>query len=343
MATITVTPASLATEASQAFQSQASFAQSLIDIQIQLAQNNAGSNQPSAFAESGSDVVSLIGHRTRVRISNAGAPAGSMADIAIYGLTPSLMNQLATLGVVVDSIAKNTIIVSAGKSSSTDASASAAVTASASGLPVVFGGTIYFAYGDYNNIPDVPFRITAQTGLFNAVQSATPSSFTGATSIVQLMQNFAGALGVPLENNGVSGTIANPYYPGTLLEQLYQAAEHANIHAQLVDGATKLAIWPIGGSRTSLSSIPLISPQTGMIGYPTFAPNGWMVVKMLFNPDVYFGGNIEVQSSLPQANKIWTVYKLDLALDGLMPEGEWMAAAYCYPKGVTAPAPPGVS
>jgi baseplate hub protein gp41 len=342
MTTITVNPAQYAQDAttSSSFQSQSSFAQKLINVQIQLA-SAGGNNQPNTFAETGANVVTLSGHRIRARISWAGTPAGSTADISIYGLTQSLMNQLTTLGVVGDMISRNSIILSAGQSMSGDASAAAAAAGTPSqGFSVVFGGTIYFAYGDYNNMPEVPFRITAQTGLFNAVQSVAPSSFTGPTSIVQIMQGFANQLGVAFENNGVSGTLSNPYFPGTLLDQVYQAAEHANIHAQLVDGGTKLAIWPFLGSRTSLTNIPLISPETGMIGYPSFAANGFMVVKMIYNPDVRHMGNIQVQSSIPQANKTWTVYKVDLALDSLVPNGEWMMTAYCYPKNLPAPVPP---
>lgn len=336
-----VTPAPQAVQ--DTFQSQSSFAQKLINVQFQLAQNTPGNTQPSTFSGTGSSTVNLIGHRTRARISNAGAPSGSMLDLSIYGLTPDLINQLTQLGVVGNVVSKNNVIVSAGTvQGGGDASAIAAATVQPpQGLPIVFAGTIWQAFGDYKNMPDVALRVTAQTGLFNAVQPVAPSSFHGDTSIVSIMQGFAKALGVPLENNGVSGSLSNPYFPGTLLEQIYQAADHAHIVAQLVDGATKLAIWPIGGSRTSVTNIPLISKSTGMIRSPSFGQNGWLIVETLFNPDVLFGGNIRVQSDVvPQANKTWTVYKLDLALDSLVPNGEWMTTAFCYPANMPAGVPP---
>lgn len=345
MVTIDINKAPAAV-APSTFLSQSSFSQKILNFSITLA-SNAPQPQPSGFAESQSmqtpGTYNITGARARCRITNAGAPAGGSAQIAIYGLSQSLMNQLATLGMVVDSVSKNSILVSAGTASNGDASAANANAVPFAGFPVVFGGTIWFAYGDYDAMPEVPFRITAQTGLFNAVQSVAPASFTGSTSIVSIMQGFANQLGVPFENNGVSGNLSNPYFPGTVLQQMYQAAEHANVHAQLVDGGTKLAIWPIGGSRTSQTNVPLVSLNTGMITTPSFAQNGWMIVKMLYNPDVVFGGNIQVQSqNVPQANKLWTVYKLDFALDTLFPGGDWMATAYCYPKGVNAPAPPTV-
>lgn len=329
------------------FASQPSFTQKLLNFAITLAQNG-GSPQPTGFAElagtTSPGTINITGARARCRIINAGAPSGSRADIAIYGLSQSLMSQLATLGVVVDSVSKNTILVSAGAASNQDASAANANGSPLGGFPVVFGGTIWFAYADYNQMPEVPFRITAQGGLFQAVGSAAPASFSGSTSLQSIFSQFAQQLGVPLENNGVNGSLSNPYFAGTVLQQVYQAAEHAGIHAQLVDGGTKLAIWPLGGSRSSLANIPLISKTTGMIKSPSFANNGWMILEMIYNPDVVFGGNILVASdNVPQANKAWTVYHLDLSLDTLTPGGQWKGLALCYPQGVNAPAPPTVT
>ena len=334
------------------FQSRSSFSQKLLNFTFTL-NSSPVNNQPSTFSgTNNSNSVSIAGHRARCRITNAGAPSGNTAEISIYGLSQSLMSQLTTLGIVVDSISQNNVIISAGTGQPTgSASAASAALSPASGFPVVFGGTVYFAYGEYNNMPDVPLKIIAQGGLLNAVKSVAPSSFTGPTSVATVMQNFASKLGVTFENNGITATLSNPYYPGTILQQIYQIAEHAGIHAQLVDGGTKLAIWPLLGSRTSQTNIPLISPQTGMIGYPSFASNGWLVVKMIYNPDVIFGGNIQVQSSVfsgnsqlqSKVNSTWTVQKLDLALDSLFPDGDWMGTAICTPKGVNAGPPPPVS
>jgi hypothetical protein len=208
---------------------------------------------------------------------------------------------------------------------------------------VIFGGTIYFAFGDYNNMPDVPFRFSAKAGLYNQVQSVPATSYQGSASIVSIMQAFAGRLSVPLENNGVTGTLQSPYYPGSLMQQIYQAAEHADIFAQLVDGATKLAIWPKTGYRTSQTKIPLISPDTGMIGYPTFGQNSYLYVRALYNPDVLFKGTIQIQSSLPQARGTWVVQKMDLVLDSLLPGGDWMMILQCWPVSAAAPPPPSVT
>lgn len=339
-----VTTVEINAPAASTFASQPSFAQRILNFSLTLAQNSQNV-QPTNFANAQSigtpGTFNISGVRARARITHAKTPSASTADISIYGLDQGLLNELTTLGLNYNKVSPNQIIVTAGAASNADASAANANQAPLAGFPVVFAGTILYSYGDYNKMPDVPLRIIAQGALSTAVTSTTPSSYTGKTSIVSVMQDFANKLGVPLENSGVSGTLNNPYLPGTLLQQIYEAAQHANINAQLVDGGTKLAIWPRPGARNT-QTVPLISPSTGMIGYPAFGPNGYLYVKTLFNPDVVFGGNIRIESSLPQANRTWTVYQMDYALDSLLPDGDWMLTAQCRPAGSSFALPPAV-
>lgn len=311
------------------FSGQQSYVQRLLETTVTLAPNQQ-TGQPIKFAGTQSDTVTLEGFRTSVRIENSGAPAGSRASVRIFGMAPNLMNQLSTLGMVFNSIQRNSISISAGDAQS--------------GMSPVFAGTIAFAFPQYNAAPRVPFCFECQTGLLDNVVPVPASSYPQSTDVATIMSGFARQMNLGFENNGVTVQLpAGSYYPGTLWNQIQRVARHAHINALVVDGGTKLAIWPIGGSRTSLSgkNIPLISADTGMKGYPTFAPNGYMIVESLFNPQVAFGGTIQVQSSIPQANRTWVVQKIDLALDSLVPKGEWMATMYCYPLGFAAPVPPG--
>lgn len=318
------------------FQSQQSFVQRLLRVTVTL-QPSPQNNQPPTFqgtgvpGADGTNQVVLSGSRTSVRIQNSGAFTGNTATVSIWGLTQSLMMQLSTLGIIFNSIARNSILVEAGDF--------------AFGFTPVFSGTIINAYGDFNQAPDVPFMFSCQAGTIAAVLAASPATFTGPTSVAQMMSGFARLMGVGFENNGITAQISNPYYPGNVWTQVRQLADHVHINADLVDGGVKLAIWPIGGSRTSLSGnkVPKIAPPPvgQMIGYPSFAANGQLAVKSIFDPTVAFGGTIQVQSSLSQANKAWVVQKLDLALDSLIPKGKWELTAMCYPLGFAAPIPAG--
>ena len=331
------------------FPSQTSFVQRLLQVEIQLAAGNSGSGAPTTAATAGGsvggltggNVIKLKGSRTKARISYNSGISGGYAEVRVFGLTPTLMNQLSTLGVAYNSLANNVITISAGDA--------------VSGLTPVFIGTVVHALGDYNSMPDVPLVFTAQVGAINAVLRATPSNFPGVTDVATIMAGIARLMGAGFENNGVNIKISNPYYPGTLKDQMDQLAAHALINAKLINNV--LCIWPRGGSRTSQLTVPLISAKTGMIGYPTFMANpqgGFMFVKTIFNPRISLGTTVQVQTNLfntsnntllgastlggqPQlaqlANKTWTVWGMEMALDSLVPHGDWMTTLKCFSLG----------
>jgi hypothetical protein len=310
------------------FQPQSSFQQRLLQLAITLAPNQ-GTGQPVQFAGTSSNTVTLEGFRTSVRIENSGAPSKVSARVLIYGLNDSTIQQLSVLGIVFNSIQRNSITIGAGNPNS--------------GFSSVFGGTIWSAMADYNQAPKVPFVIQAQSGYINQVVPIPASSFPQPTDVATIMSGFAAQIPVGFENNGVTVQIPPSYFPGTLAQQIKRCAQKAHINAEIVDGGTKLAIWPIGGSRTTLTSMPLVSKDTGMIGYPTLSPNGYMIVKKLFDPQISFGGQIQVVSTrVPQANRNWVVQKMDIELDSLVVKGHWRQIMYCYPSGFPAPPPPAV-
>jgi hypothetical protein len=257
------------------------------------------------------------------------------------------MYQLATLGIAYNIVAKNTVLVRAGDT--------------ITGLASVFSGTIFSAYGDFEAQPDVPFIIGAKAGLASLVAPVPASSFPGSTDVATIMSGFARQLGMGFENNGVNVQLPSPYFSGTLQDQIRKCAEHARIDTSLdtAQGNGTLAIWPKGGSRTSIVNAPIISPSTGMIGYPAITQQG-IIVKTLFSPLITRGGRVQVQSELlsgtltavaknnstfqPPAmaqngNSIWTVYKLDHALDSLVRNGQWMSTVYCYNANYPNPIP----
>ena len=317
-----------------------SFVQRLLSISVQLAPNTQ-TNQPNQFLESGTDVVILSGSRTSVKIENSGSAANSRATIKIWGMTPSLMNQLSTLGLVVNLVPKNQITVQAGDD--------------VSGMATVFTGTIWNSYGDYEAMPDVPFIFTCLQSGADVVISAPPSSFRGAADVATMMSGFARQINMGFENNGVSSTLYNQYFSGSVRTQINKCAKAANINVGVVNGNT-LAIWPKGGNRNT-SNVPVISSQTGMVGYPAFTQQG-IIVKTLFSPLIAVGGLFQIESSLlsgisavqqqlqsggspiPKSSLFpsqWAVNKLDLDLESLLPKGQWLSTIYGYNPGYPRP------
>lgn len=309
------------------------FAQRQITISIALAQNTQ-TNQPSTFAESGTSNVNVTGLRTSVRIRNAGSPINS-ATVKIWGLTPSLMNQLSTLGFVLNIVPLNIMTISAGDVGGQQS--------------IIFRGTILAAYGDYSNQPDVPMIFEC---LPNAQTTAVqPTSYPQAFDVATAFSSIAALMSAQFVNNGVNVKMRPMYLSGSPTQQADKLARAANVNWGLPNGST-LEIWPKNGSRNN-QTVPKINVQTGMIGYPAFTQQG-IIVKTLFNPQIAFGSMVEVDSSVlssisqTQASKgnsfptQWAVNKLDLDLDAYLPKGQWMSTIYAYSPGksnITIPPP----
>lgn len=293
------------------------FTRKKLEVSIQLA-SDTQTNQPNTFAGTGADTTTIRDKRMSVRVQNSGAPSNSTALVSIYGMTESVMNQLSTLGMVLNLVPKNVLTIKAGEGDQ---------------LTAVFSGTIVQAYADMAAAPDVPFIMECQSGLAEATGNVPPTSYRGQVAVSTIMSGFARQMNVGFENNGVDGTLTNPYYRGSIDAQRKQCADEAGINAEVVNGNV-LAIWPKFGSRTSITKIPLIAapPDGAMIGRPSFTQQGVMY-RNLFNPEIAFGAKVEIRTrerALAKANGQWTNYKLDLALDSQLPRGRWEMTGYCY-------------
>lgn len=285
-----------------------SFVQRQISVTIQRANG--------VFADGGMNTVNLNGLRISATIERLGNVGSGRLSCRIFGLTASMMNDLSTLGMIVTTDQRNTISLYAGDATS--------------GLGLAFTGTIYQALADFRSMPEVSFQIEAQTGLAEAITPIAPSSYQGGADVVTIISSLAAQMGRVFENNGVSGVVlSNPYFPGTAAQQVRDAADAADIN--LHDDGTTIAIWPKGGTRGG--AIPLVSATTGMVGYPAYTANGVDIVT-LFNPSIQFGGQINVQSSLPQACGNWCVYGLVHNLEAQVPGGSWFSAIRLGKVGV---------
>ncbi len=225
-------------------------------------------------------------------------------DLLIYGMTLSHMNQLSTLGLAVQKPGADSVEVYAGD---------------ASGMSLVFKGTIWQAVSDFQGGPNLPFHVVAHTGSRESALNVKPISVNSKSAdFSSLWQQIAKKMGLQSETNGIKIKLAYPYLPYSAREMAVALAKHAGVNWTIDRGV--LAAWPRYGSRQG--STPLISSQTGMVGYPSWSASG-IKLRLEFNNDIRIGGSVQVQSSIKPANGTWIVDKLEHNLQALTPNGEW--------------------
>jgi hypothetical protein len=259
------------------------------------------------FGETGFNAVKLSGLRVLCTIQKGGMPSMDQAEIRVYGVQPSIMNAVTTLGVPIPMLKfNNTVLVEAGDA--------------INGMAVVYSGYLGQCWQNLDGSPETFLNIIGLNGAPAAMQPTPPLSFAGTADVATIMSGIATRAGWAFENNGVTAKLSNPYFPGTALEQAHNVARAANIEMYLDSGTgptaassaspaggtgvatptATLAIWPKTGTRGG--QIPLISMNSGLVGYPRWFSQG-LQFRTLFNPNIRIGGQIKLQSTIGgQAN-----------------------------------------
>lgn len=279
-----------------------SFVKRRIDVTISLGEGQFGENK-------GPDVT-LTGYRTSAAIVAYTADVQAQMQLRMWGLSQEMINRLTRIGPIMNQVRKNTILVAAGDEGSA--------------LSVAYQGVIDSAFGDFNQAPNVALNIIAYAGLVAAIKPVAARSYPGSVDAAVIMASLAQQMGVAFENNGVAVQLSNPYLPGTALDQVKACARAANISYVIDRGV--LAIWPISGARAGEPTV--ISPATGLVGYPAFSSQG-ITFTTLYNPTVSLGKPVQVQSSLGVANGQWNPFAYAHMLEAEMPNGQWFTQIQC--------------
>ena len=294
------------------------FARRTIDLVFNLGQGEHGSQR------SGADQITLTGLRVVADIQLTGGPSYGTASIRAFGVPLSVMNQLSTLGQLYPDIRQNTVTVIAGDERN--------------GKAAVFTGQISEAYASFEGAPDTMFTVNAFPALLDALRPLAPTSTSVPTDAATIMAGLASQMDYLFENNGVQTMLPPSYFPGTGRQQAEALARAGGFDLvfddQAVDGKT-LVILPRNGVRGG-GVVPRIAADTGMVGYPAYVQNA-MVVTSLYNPNVRFNGEVQVDSSIPAASGRFKVYDLGHSLASELDGGPWFTRMRCITYGREAP------
>ena len=258
------------------------------------------------FGSSNNDTITLQGFRASADIDKAGGMMMGTLRAKIYGVKQADMNSITTLQWKPGTLIPNTVEVFA-----IDGPVET----------LVFAGNIVNAWADYQNMPDVFLHIQAQAAFFNQLQAVRPLSIKGGVDVAVVMARIAKDMGLTFENNNVHVMLTDVYVANTLTEQAKELARAANFQLYIDDKI--LAITNPYAPRAGI--IPLISPASGLVGYPTFDGVG-VHFQTLFNPAITFGGSIKLETDVQQAPGEWVVTSVGHRLESEKPGGAWFSS-----------------
>lgn len=277
-----------------------SFAERKIDLTFELAEGQFGDNLGKS--------VKISGLACEVSINNMLGASLNSVQLRVYGMTESKMNRLSTLGIKPGTTPKNIITVEASNT--------------AGGMTQVFQGTMANAWIDYRGVPSVSLNIEAYAGSYELVKPIAVNSYKGTADVATIIESLAKGMGFGFTNNGVTAKLSNPYLAGSAVSQIRDCAQHAGIAYDISNGV--VSIWPSGGTRDDVTF--LVSPETGLVGYPTFSSTG-LQIQTEYNPLIFNGRKLSVDSSIPQARGTWYCQIARHELSSEIPNGPWFTYA----------------
>lgn len=268
------------------------------------------------FGEDIGETITVTGLRIMASVNSVGGEAQGQAAIRIFGLPLSVMNKLTSIGPIATQVRmKNIISIAAGDRDGP--------------MTTVFRGVINTAYAELNSSPDVALSIVAFAAYGDAIKPVAASSFTGSADVATVMAQFAKQAGYAFKNNGVNVQLSNPYFPGTLLEQIKACARHAGINFSIENGV--LSIWPYGANTDD--PVINLSPSTGLVGYPTMNSQ-YIMLRSVFIPNARLGQKVKVTGSAVDAvNGEWTIFTVIHNLESRMPGGAWFTELQVFTNG----------
>lgn len=233
----------------------------------------------------------IEGLATDVDITKPGLPEKNSASVSIANISLADMEQMTFLAFQPLQSLKNLITIEAGEQGKT--------------LATVFKGEITSAYADYGSVPDVEFKIEALSGGYAAQIGAKPISVKGNAKAADLIKQFAKEIGYTFKNEGVAASVRNAVFNGSPIEKARSVADE--VGAELLIDDDSMILMPYDKPRSG--GAVLLTPETGLIGYPSFTSDG-ISFSCFFNPNLKQGGQVKIENIVPRASGYWKITKL---------------------------------
>lgn len=257
------------------------------------------------FTSDNQNKLSAVGLRISADVTfGYGSPA-PYARIRVYGLPQETMNKLITAKWQNVKALRTLITIEAAEGDGDFAQ--------------VFSGGIFMALPEYSEAPNVSIVIEAMSAVFESKLATAAESYEGVHSVAEIIEGICQRIGFSFESNGVNAVVDNAYLTGSDLDKIRWLC--ANTDLDLYLGNNSVAITPKGAARKI--KIAVISPDTGLIGYPIITNIG-ATFRCLYDPSIQFGALVRVKGSeIEMCNGDWRVYGMRAQLETEMDSGRW--------------------
>lgn len=259
------------------------------------------------FTSEADNKLQTAGLAISCNIAYGGGAITPTAQITVYGLAMDNMLKLMRVQWNTMKALLNTVQIRAGNEGEK--------------LDIVYEGNITQATIDANASPDIPLIITSQMAVVENLKLRDPYILEeGVTQDGALIiEQLANEIGYQFENNGASKILTDVTLEGSALQMIQRVAEMCDF--DLYTEQRLISICKKNGARTL--KIPIISPTTGLIGYPVPDIKG-ISFSCFYDPSVRFGGIVRVKDSvITVCNADWRLYGLTAQLESNIPNGKW--------------------
>ena len=254
--------------------------------------------------DNGGNTVIIEGLPVSVTVTKQGGEAKNKASVTVDNLKLETATQLTTLAFKRLETYNNVIQIDAGSQGAE--------------LSTIFIGEITSAVPVMGD-DKLSLKIEALAGYYPALIPSTPTSVQENTTVEKLMKQFADEAGYNFENKGITASIANSVFIGSPIEKAKTLARQADVDLLIDDN--KFTIQPFEAPKDG--QIPLLSKNTGLIGYPSFSNEG-INCKCVFNDKLKVGSYFKLESVLPHASGEWQITKVEHRLEAYTPNsGTW--------------------
>lgn len=256
--------------------------------------------------------LTLKGHRCECTITNqVGSYSAAGMSLRIFGMSLSAMNQFSSVG--------STLVLADGQAFGITVNAGD----EGGAINQVFSGDIWSAYIDFSSVPEVSFVVNAGVGVTAKIKSVPAKSWKGSVNVATAISEIAKEMNFKfLNNDNLQITLNDQSVGGSAMDQILTLAGNAGIPVTFENNT--VAIWANESSRDK--TVINISPKLGLVGYPSYWDAG-ITIKTLFNPNIFGGRRINLESEIPQANGIFKVLSVTHDISTISTNGPWFTTS----------------